>query len=112
MALDTAGRRSNAERAYAWLADIQLPDGSWEVVTDKGTIHAEVVVNAAGLWGREVAKLAGFELPLMTMEHQYFVTENIGAFLQVNNIANNRRQRWQNYPTLGLNALVGVTARF
>ena len=52
-------------------------DGSWDVVTDKGTIHADIVVNAAGLWGREVAKLAGFELPLMTMEHQYFVTETI-----------------------------------
>ena len=43
---------------------------------------------------------------------EYFITKNIGAFLQVNNLANNRRQRWQNYPTLGLNALVGVTARF
>lgn len=43
---------------------------------------------------------------------EYFFTENIGAFLQVNNLANNRRQRWQDYPTLGLNALVGVTARF
>ena len=53
------------------------PDGSWDVVTDKGTVRAEIVVNAAGLWGREVAKLAGFELPLMTMEHQYFVTETI-----------------------------------
>ena len=52
-------------------------DGSWDVVTDKGAIHTEIVVNAAGLWGREVAKLAGFELPLMTMEHQYFVTEAI-----------------------------------
>lgn len=52
-------------------------DGGWDVVTDKGTIHAEIVVNAAGLWGREVAALAGFELPLMTMEHQYFVTETI-----------------------------------
>ena len=53
------------------------PDGSWDVVTDKGTVHAQVVINVAGLWGREVAKLAGFELPLMTMEHQYFVTESI-----------------------------------
>ncbi len=52
-------------------------DGTWDVVTPKGTIHADVVVNAAGLWGREVAALAGFELPLMTMEHQYFVTETI-----------------------------------
>ncbi len=52
-------------------------DGSWDVVTPNGTVHAEYVVNAAGLWGREVARLAGFELPLMTMEHQYFVTEAI-----------------------------------
>ncbi|MEJ2176970.1 MAG: FAD-dependent oxidoreductase, partial [Gammaproteobacteria bacterium] len=52
-------------------------DGSWDVVTEKGNIHAEHVVNAAGLWGREVGRLAGLELPLMTMEHQYFVTEEI-----------------------------------
>ena len=42
----------------------------------------------------------------------YLFTENIGAFVQVNNLANNRRQRWNYYPTLGLNALIGVTARF
>jgi dimethylglycine dehydrogenase len=53
------------------------PDGGWDVETPKGTIHAEVLINCAGLWGREVAKMAGFELPLMTMEHQYFVTEEI-----------------------------------
>ena len=53
------------------------PDGSWDVITPKGDIHAETVVNAAGLWGREVGKLAGVELPLIPMEHQYFVTEEI-----------------------------------
>jgi dimethylglycine dehydrogenase len=53
------------------------PDGSWEVVTPNGTIKTEHLVNAAGLWGREVAALAGVDLPLMTMEHQYFVTEEI-----------------------------------
>ncbi len=42
----------------------------------------------------------------------YLFSENIGAFVQVNNLANNRRQRWQYYPIFGLNALVGVTARF
>ena len=53
------------------------PDGSWDVVTPNGNIHTEVVINAAGLWGREVAAMAGFELPLMPTEHQYFVTETI-----------------------------------
>ncbi len=52
-------------------------DGGWDVATDKGTITAQVVVNAAGLWGREVAKLAGIELPLMPTEHQYYVTESM-----------------------------------
>ncbi len=55
----------------------QLADGSWEVVTSKGKLYAEIVVNAAGLWGREVAAMAGIELPLMPTEHQYFVTEDI-----------------------------------
>ena len=52
-------------------------DGSWLVVTPQGTIRAEKVVNAAGLWAREVAALAGIHLPLAPMEHQYFVTEAI-----------------------------------
>jgi len=74
------GARMNGAEIYRHTPALETnarPDGGWDVVTDKGTIHAEVVVNAAGLWGREVAKLAGFELPLMTMEQQYFVTENI-----------------------------------
>ena len=55
----------------------QQPDGSWIVRTAKGDIHAEWVVNAAGLWGREVGKMAGLDLPLQPTEHQYFVTETI-----------------------------------
>lgn len=55
----------------------QQPDGSWIVRTNKGDIATEWVINAAGLWGREVAAMAGFELPLIPTEHQYFVTESI-----------------------------------
>ncbi|GAA6159556.1 FAD-dependent oxidoreductase [Ruegeria sp. HU-ET01832] len=53
----------------------QQEDGSWIVRTPKGDIKTPWVVNAAGLWGREVARLAGIELPLQPTEHQYFVTE-------------------------------------
>ncbi|MEC7236936.1 MAG: FAD-dependent oxidoreductase, partial [Pseudomonadota bacterium] len=53
------------------------PDGSWVVRTEKGDIHTQWVVNAAGLWGREVAAMAGLTLPLQPTEHQYFVTEAI-----------------------------------
>ena len=53
------------------------PDGTWIVRTDKGDIRTPWVVNAAGLWGREVAAMAGLNLPLLPTEHQYFVTETI-----------------------------------
>ena len=52
-------------------------DGSWDVVTDKGTIHAEHLVNAGGLWAREVGAMAGCYLPLHPMEHQYLVTDDL-----------------------------------
>lgn len=55
----------------------QQPDGSWIVRTSKGDIRTPWVVNAAGLWGREVAAMAGLTLPLIPTEHQYFVTETI-----------------------------------
>ncbi|MGI9368385.1 MAG: GcvT family protein [Ruegeria sp.] len=55
----------------------QRADGSWDVVTNKGTIHAEHLVNAGGLWAREVGAMAGVYFPLHPMEHQYLVTDNI-----------------------------------
>ena len=53
------------------------PDGSWDVVTVQGTVNAEHVVNAAGLWAREVGAMAGVYLPCHPMEHQYLVTEDL-----------------------------------
>ncbi len=53
------------------------PDGSWIIRTPKGDIITEWVINAAGLWGREVAAMAGLTLPLQPTEHQYFVTETV-----------------------------------
>ncbi len=55
----------------------QRADGTWDVVTDKGTIHAEHIVNAGGLWAREVGAMAGIYFPLHPMEHQYLVTDSI-----------------------------------
>ncbi len=55
----------------------QRADGTWDVVTDNGTIHAEHVVNAGGLWARELGTMAGVYLPLHPMEHQYIVTDEI-----------------------------------
>jgi dimethylglycine dehydrogenase len=56
---------------------IQRPDGSWDVVTEKGTIHAEHVVNAGGLWAKQVGRMVGLDLPLSPLEHHYLVTDSI-----------------------------------
>ena len=42
-----------------------------------GTIRADHVINAAGLWAREVGLLAGIHLPVQPMEHHYLITETI-----------------------------------
>jgi dimethylglycine dehydrogenase len=49
----------------------------WEVVTEQGTITCEHLVNAGGLWAREVGAMAGVYLPLLPMAHQYLVTDDI-----------------------------------
>ena len=48
-----------------------------EVVTDKGTIKTEIVVNAAGQWGGEVGKMVGLKLPVVPMAHLYVITKPI-----------------------------------
>ncbi|HLQ11687.1 MAG TPA: FAD-dependent oxidoreductase [Steroidobacteraceae bacterium] len=53
------------------------PDGSWDVITEQGNVHAEHVVNAGGLWAREVGRFVGLELPVLAMEHQYLITEDL-----------------------------------
>ena len=65
----------------------QKVDGTWEVFTDKGNITAEIVINAGGLWAREVGKLAGINLPVQPMEHHYLITE---AIPEIEDLGNNR----------------------
>ena len=53
-----------------------MANGEWQVVTEKGTVIAEHVVNAAGCFAPEVSALLGISLPIVNLEHQYLVTEN------------------------------------
>ncbi|MTI02562.1 FAD-dependent oxidoreductase [Roseibium sp. RKSG952] len=55
---------------------IQTDDG-WQVVTDKGTITCEHVVNAAGLWAKQVGRMAGVELPVSPLKHHYLITDSV-----------------------------------
>jgi 4-methylaminobutanoate oxidase (formaldehyde-forming) len=50
---------------------------AWESGTDRGTIACDMIVNAAGMWGREVGLMAGVNVPLQACEHFYIVTEPI-----------------------------------
>ena len=47
------------------------------MITEKGTIVAEHVVNAGGLWAKQVGRMAGVELPVSPLMHHYLVTEAI-----------------------------------
>ncbi len=55
----------------------QRSDRTWDVVTEKGTINAEHVVNAAGLWAKQVGRMVGLDLPVSPLEHHYLLTETI-----------------------------------
>ena len=56
--------------------------GEWQVVTEKGSIVAEMVVNAAGCYARQVAAMVGSDVPITNMQHQYVVTQPIPAFME------------------------------
>jgi len=55
--------------------------GEWEVITEQGTVIAEMVVNAAGCYAREVAAMVGADAPITNMQHHYVVTHPIKAFI-------------------------------
>ena len=63
---------------------IQCADGSWRVITNKGEVRAEHVVNAGGLWAREVGRMVGREHPILAMEHMYLLTADMPEVAAVN----------------------------
>ncbi len=60
----------------------RMPSGEWSIVTSKGTIRAEKVINAAGYRGGEIAAMVGEYLPIVTLSHQYLVTEDIPELVE------------------------------
>jgi glycine cleavage system T protein len=49
------------------------------VVTDRGRVRAETVINAAGMWGRQVAAMAGVSLPITPLIHQHLTTKPLAG---------------------------------
>jgi dimethylglycine dehydrogenase len=81
-----AARKLGAEvERFTKVEDIVLrEDGMWRVITNKGEIVAEHVVNAGGLWAREVGRMVGLELPVLAMEHMYLITEDMPEVAEIN----------------------------
>ncbi|TCL01163.1 dimethylglycine dehydrogenase [Shimia isoporae] len=80
-ALARRARKAGAEvhRHTPVTALKQLKDDTWEVTTTKGVVHADIVVNACGYRVNEVGAMMGVHHPVASMEHQYFLTEEIPA---------------------------------
>ncbi len=81
-----AARKLGAEvERFTKVEDIvRRPDGLWRVITNKGEVVAEHVVNAGGLWAREVGRMVGLELPILAMEHMYLITEDMPEVAEIN----------------------------
>ena len=54
----------------------QTKDG-WRVQTDKGTVTCQHVVNAGGLWAKQIGRMAGIELPVSPLKHHYLISDTI-----------------------------------
>jgi dimethylglycine dehydrogenase len=73
---------ASVERRNRVLDIHQRQNGEWEVITEKGAIVAEMVVNAAGCYAREVARMVGADAPITNMQHQYVITHPIKEFIE------------------------------
>ncbi|MCB0543578.1 MAG: hypothetical protein H6575_04800 [Lewinellaceae bacterium] len=69
---------------------------------------------ADGIWFKDQENITRQKNGLfdVSLGGNYYFSDNIGAFLDINNILNNKRERWFNYPVVGLNFMAGLTARF
>jgi len=62
----------------------QKSGGGWVIETDKGSVECAYVVNAGGLWARELGRMVGLELPVLAMEHMYLITDDMPEVAEIN----------------------------
>jgi hypothetical protein len=109
---------SAKKQKAAWgLPSLDVNVGAKYTVTQKGD-QAAIVKASLFVQNGVPYKIKGADFarldPLfdISLGGEYWFAKNIGVFLDINNLLNLKRQRWQNYPNFGLNILAGVTARF
>jgi dimethylglycine dehydrogenase len=62
---------------YNPVTSVRREDGVWVVETEKTTIRARHLVNAAGTWGWEIGHMMGLNIPSVPVLHQYLVTDTV-----------------------------------
>ncbi len=87
--------------------------GRYALLGGKAAAQADVYI-ANRISRTDVENISGKDNALVDLSigGSYNFTENIGAFLNINNLLNNKRQRWHDYPTFGMNVMVGVQGKF
>ena len=111
----TSSIYSMENESRAWHLPALAVSGTLKYITlkDKVTVKASTFIESGVNYLTETGKeesLSGlFDISLGA---QYQVTKNFGLFLDIYNLANNKRVRWYNYPTYGINVLVGASAKF
>ncbi|UWR25226.1 FAD-dependent oxidoreductase [Sulfitobacter sp. S223] len=83
-ALAFHARKAGAEvyRNTPVTALTQHKDDTWTVHTEHGDIDCDIVVNAGGYRVNEIGRMMGVQHPVASMEHQYFITEDIPAIAE------------------------------
>ena len=76
-------RGARIERRTAVTGLDPRPGGGWDVRTDRGTIEAGIVVNAAGMWAPAIGAMAGVHLPIVPLAHQFLVTDAVSALREL-----------------------------
>ena len=80
MALGATKMGASIQRHNRVIDIKSMPSGEWQVVTEKGNIVAEIVVNAAGCYARRIAHMVDRDLPIVNMQHHYIVTGPVDEF--------------------------------
>jgi dimethylglycine dehydrogenase len=85
-ALATGARQGGARivRNNTVIGLTPMADGGWTVHTEQGDWRAEFIVNAAGYWAKDIARMTGGDLPLVCMEHHYVVTDRLADIEALN----------------------------
>ena len=63
--------------------DRRVSGVNWKTDNSTGCIEADMVVNCGGMWGHEVGRMAGVNVPLHACEHFYIVTEPVKELTQL-----------------------------